>query len=684
GGSGKTRLAVEAAARLVETMQGAVWFVPLVEVCEARGVLEAIRDALGLPRSSEAAPMDQIAATLAERPGLLVLDNFEQVVEAGSDVVQTLRERLPGLRLLVTSRRTLNLLGEQEFGVPPMSTPSGVETPERLVLCESVKLFVDRAQAVRPDFQVTASNAAAISELCERLEGIPLALELAASRAQVLTPAQMLGQLEHRFDLLVSRRRDIAARHRTLRAALDWSYQSLAPELQAFFGRLSVFRGGWTTEAAEAVCDARNFRTIGSAPDALALLRECSLILSEEVGEQMRFRMLETLREYAGEKLTAGKEDAHLERAHAHYFFLLEETATQRLHGPDQVAWFQRLEAEHDNFRAALQWGLTTTEAPVRPRGKDSPDPLNRGNSAFTPLDPETLTPAEVALHLANGLASFWWTRGYLREGREWVEKILKLDAVQAPTEARASLLRSAGTLAEMLGDYVAAHTYLEEGIALARALGDSSQLLSLLANLGILLKQERDYARADLLLGEALALAEHLQNKMVKASVLNTLGQIAFYQGDPAKARILLENGMQLDREQENLQNISAMLCNLAILARMQEDYVGAQSYLQECLEACRSLGDQRLGLHAFETLAGVLFGQEQFAEGTRIFGAAQALRAATGIPVPPHDQEEADREIARGRAGLGPDDFEAALASGRGLNWESALAYAQQILRG
>ncbi len=368
GGTGKTRLAVEAARRLLNRFSGAVWFVPLADVSDARLLPEAIGDALRLPRSPGTDPFDLATEILARQPSLLVMDNLEQVIEEAAPFLQRLIERVPTLTCLVTSRQRLDLSAESEYSVTPLPTPRGIDTPERLVEFDSVRLFVDRAQAVRPDFQVTNQNAPAVAELCDRLEGIPLAIELAAARAQVLSPAQMVQQLSplrrptswvpregqgegsRRFDVLVSRRRDAVERHRTLRATLDWSYRLLSPDLQRMFARLSVFQGGWSLAAAEAVCDEP------AALDRLEELRACSLVLAGEDGTaregQVRFRMLDTLSEYAAGQLSP-PDLADARRRHLGYFLLLAEEAEPQLHGPRQGEWLDRLETERANFRAA-------------------------------------------------------------------------------------------------------------------------------------------------------------------------------------------------------------------------------------------------------------------------------------------------------------------------------------------
>lgn len=402
GGTGKTRLALETARRLAEHYSGAVWFVPLGDTEGTERLLDAALAALRLPRAAQLEPLDQLVEALGQQPSLLVLDNFEQLVAGGAILVHELLVRMPSLQCLVTSRQRLDLAGEREFPVQPLPRPGGAGgwAPEQLLAFESVQLFVDRAQAVKPDFQVTAANAAALAELCDRLEGIPLAVELAAARAQLLTPAQMRAQLSRRFDFLVSRRRDVPERHRTLRGALDWSYQLLSPELQRIFAHLSVFRGGWSLEAAEAVCLSDDPDRASSSAidplDLLAELRDGSLVLVDEAQEGFRFRMLETLREYAAEKM-APEESQAVRRRHVAYYMTLAEAGNEALRGPQQAAWLERLDLELPNLRAALT-------ATVEPGA--GPDP-------------------ESALRLAGALWRFWSTRGYSREGLETLRGVL-------------------------------------------------------------------------------------------------------------------------------------------------------------------------------------------------------------------------------------------------------------------
>jgi len=468
-------------------------------------------------------------------------------------------EKVPALACLITSRRRLDLSGEREFPVPPLPTPDGPRSPDRLIQCESVHLFVDRAQAVRPDFQLTPGSAAAIAALCARLEGIPLALELAAARAWVLTPAQMLERLSQRFELLVSRQRDLLPRHRSLRATLDWSYELLTPELQRFFAQLCVFRGGWTLAAAEAVC-AEPF-----ALEHLEQLREYSLILAEEpgageTGGEMRFRMLETLREYAREQLTPADLTA-LQRRHAAYSLELAEGAGTKLKGACQEEWLERLAAEHDNFRAALEWSRESDPA--------------------------------VGLRLAAALWRFWAMRSYLREGREWLASALTHPNAPGRTAARAEALCGAGELARYQDDNAAMCAPLEESVAIWRELGDKRGLAHALSCLGMAAWVPGDVVTARSLLEESVPLFREVEDTWGLALVLTRLGMVALRRRDHAEVRSRAEESVPLWQALGDKWGRARPLCDLGIAAWREGNDAEARSRLEESLNLLREVGD-------------------------------------------------------------------------------------------
>ncbi|HLJ78016.1 MAG TPA: tetratricopeptide repeat protein [Acidobacteriaceae bacterium] len=595
GGTGKTRLALEVAERLSESYHGAVWFVGLGDLADSSLIGGAILDALRVPRSPQRDAVDQVVETLAHQPSLLVLDNYEHLVDDGAVLVRTLLGRVPSLTVLVTSRKLLGLAGEQEFAVSPLSTPNGGETAEQLSLYDSVALFVDRAQSAMPHFQVTTHNAPAVAELCQRLEGIPLALELAAARALVLTPTQMLSQLEQRFEFLVSRKRDATERHRTLQAAVDWSYRLLSPELQRSFARLSVFRGGWTVEAAEAVCEEP------LALDYLAQLRECSLVLTDEAGSEMRFRMLETLREYASERLSAADQGA-VQQRHRDYFLRLAEEAKEKLIGPDQGVSLNKLEVEHDNLRLALTFCVE------EPKG------------------------AETGLRLSAALWKFWETRGHLREGQERLIALLSLPLAQEHTNARAAALNAAGVLCRRQGDYAAAQALHEESLAISRELGDLQGIANSLNDLGSVARAKSDYISARSLHEEGLDLFRKLGDRPGIAACLNNLGNVAKDQCDYSNARSLFEESLAIQRQLGNRHAIATSLGNLGIVAEKVSDYASARSLYGQCLAIFRELGS-KWGIAAFVHNLGVVAReQKDFASAYSLFQEALIINREIG----------------------------------------------------
>jgi predicted ATPase/DNA-binding SARP family transcriptional activator len=575
GGTGKTRLAIEVARRLSPGLGNAVWFVPLADIAHADRIGDAVLDALGLPRSAVGTPVEQAAQALGRQPSLLVLDNLEHLLPAGAALVQTLLERAPALRCLVTSRRTLELSMERQIPIPPLETPKGEEAPEALLGCVSVKLFVDRAQAVRPDFQVTRANAPAIGLLCSRLEGIPLALELSAARVRLLTPGQMAAQLDHRFNLLVSTRRDVPERHRTLRAALDWSFQLLPPELCRFFACLSVFRGGWTLAAAAAVCGPAlvpetsdpagaagepGARALAATTEALGELELSSLVLADGRSEETRFDLLETLREYAAEQLTL-EEASEAAYRHARHYLALAEQAEPELRGPNQARWLKRLTPETGNLRAVLGWALAHGEA-------------------------------ELGLRLAAALRWFWPARIRVAELRELLAALLSLPGAAARTAVRAKALRTAGALVILQGDLAAAQAPLRESLEIYREVADLAGIARTLLALGEIAVSQHDLAGAQELLQESLALYRSLGDRRGTAEALHGLGQVAVQRGEYAAARPILQESLAVFRKLQDQRAIAWALNHLGQVCQRMGDWDAARSFHEQALVIHLELG--------------------------------------------------------------------------------------------
>jgi predicted ATPase/DNA-binding SARP family transcriptional activator len=655
GGSGKTRLALAAAARLWSGFHGAVWFVPLADILDPRLIVDKLLELLSRYRSPGTEPWEQVTAFLLRQPTLLLLDNFEHLVSEGALVVRSLLDEVSTLTVLVTSRQRLGLAGERQFPVPLLPVPgdsglwavgskesaTGSDLPTAhcplpiVAGCPSVQLFVERAQAVRPDFQLRPANAAAVVGLCRQLEGLPLALELAAARIGALTPAQMLSRLKPRFELLVSRQRDLAPRHRSLWSALDWSYQLLSSELQRFFARLSVFRGGWTLDAAEKICAGEGVgrwvsgvgeedadttpdvpdRTSNPhrpmpALDCLEQLRECSLVLAEEIGArrpaldsgedlserptlptgfreaEIRFRLLETLREYGAEQLTPA-ERSELARRHALHYLALAESAETEFTGPDQLAWLDQLEQEHQNFRAALDWCGEALGSRLSATSDDEPN-LAAGR------EPRAESAWEIGLRLGGALGYFWSARGYWAEGRERLKQLLALPGAATRTTARAKVLRHAGVLVLARSEPEAARGLLAESVAIYRELGEPLGAAESLIGLGDAARNCGDDDAARACYEESLAINRSLGRQGGIAQAVFGLSEIARADGDLMTAVSLARQSLELYREIDNRRGIAFALIQLAVMVHHQADYMGARAYLEESLAIARELGDK------------------------------------------------------------------------------------------
>ena len=708
GGAGKTRLAVEVATRAgVEAFPGGLWFVPLSALDDPLRLGEAIRDALDLPRSaggSNGRPaLDEVAAFLNALPGgaalLLILDNFEQIAAGGAPVVWTLLSRVPALCCLVTSRRPLSLPGEHDVPMPPLPTPDErPDTPlDVLAAVPSVALFVARAQAVRPEFQITPRNAAEVAALCRELEGIPLAIELVAARARMLTPAQMRARLAERFDLLSSRRAaDRADRHGSLWAALDWSYHLLSPGLRRLFAHLSVFRGGWTLEAAAGVAGGEDGGTSDPADalaDSLALLRAHSLIHAAESSEAIRFGMLETVRAFAAEQLTS-EEGAEVARRHAVYF--REWAASADLTGPARNPWFQRFEEEFDNLRAVLTWSLRPGEGDAVVDG----------------------------LRTAVALGSFWWLRGHHSEGRRWFARLLEAagDAAPPETPGLGRSLRVAGTLAYFQGDYDAARSLLERCLAVAEAVGDEPLRGAAHETLGSAAYRQGDYARARAHYDLALACARAQGNAANTASVLGNLANVAQSTGDFdtsralneeslaiwrargerngeartlhnlahlvqsqgrfAEARAFYEQGLAIHREVSDRFGMGNTLRGIAEVAIAQGDLAAAGAHVRESLALARELAARPSLVEVVRTLADLARAAGALEAAAQAAGALERAREEMHYPLPPVDRETYAREQAFLRDSLGEAAFAASKAEGGGLSLEQIVVLLERAL--
>ncbi|HEX2280315.1 MAG TPA: tetratricopeptide repeat protein [Thermomicrobiales bacterium] len=574
GGAGKTRLSLHLAAELGAEFADGAAFVPLADVTSPGLVPVAIASALDLGDASGESPRDLVLDHLRDRHLLLVLDNFEQVMSAAPQVADLLNS-CPRVQVVVTSRERLSVRGERELPVPPLALPKippGLITDDmsaeeataaidEVQRTEAVRLFVSRAQSVKPGFEITAANAPAVAEICSRLDGLPLAIELAAARVRLLSPAALLARFDHRLDVLERGPRDLPARQQTMRDTIAWSYDLLDPSEQRLFTRLSVFAGGATIEAAAAVAGDPECDDGMADLDLIESLADKSLI--QLVGDDPRIQMLQTIRDFGLEQLVGSPERREIERRHAEYFLALAEKSEALLAGREQRQWLDLLEQEQANLRAAIDW--------LRDEGQ-----------------------IEQSLRLGGALWRFWWLRGDIDEGRRQLESLLALTASVEPA-VRAKALNGAGVLAESRGDFGTATRLHEESLEISRRIGDPRGVAWSLNNLGVVAVSQGDYARAQALLEENLAVAEESNDTASIATALNDLGLIAHSRHDYEQATTLWTRSLALFRALGDESHMARALNNLGTVAMEQGEYERAQSLLTESLGLHRSVGDRQ-----------------------------------------------------------------------------------------
>jgi non-specific serine/threonine protein kinase len=682
GGIGKTRLALQVAEDLCEKYPDGVRFVDLAPVADPGRVPDAVRAAVGVSPGDQGEAVEVLRRHLAPRRVLLVLDNCEHLVESCAALAETLLRHCPGVRVLATSRQPLGLRGETVWQVPPLLVPErdgGASGAGSIGQYPAILLFLERARAASPCFRITAGNAPALAQVCRRLDGIPLAIELAAARVRTMPVEQIAARLDDRFRLLAGRTG--LPRHRTLRAAIDWSYDLLSEPERLLMERLSVFAGGWTLEAAEDVCGSVGGwecgRSVGVdtepgtpiAPPAqtpihrdevlelLASVVEKSLVVYEERESGPRYRLLETVREYFRERGLEGAEMQTVRRRHAEYFTALAEEGDGHLTDDQQAAWLDRLETEHDNLRAALAASM--------------PDTPHAG----------------LGLRLAGALGHFWRVRGHLTEGREWLAQALKSGGPASTARGRA--LTESGTLALRQGDYDAARAFYEHALAIAREQGTRASVASALNNLGLVAYAKEDYPAARAFNEEALAVRRELGDRSGVASSLNNLGAVAYIEKDHARARALYEESLAIRRELGDRSGVAGSLNNLAVIASQHGEFETARSLCVECLAIRREMGDRWGVAMCLEALADVTCSALEPAASSealievgrraaRMLGTAEALRERIGTPLFPNERDEYRRTVDRAREIVDAETFAAAWAEGRAMSMDEAVTCA------
>ncbi len=688
GGSGKTRLSIQVASEMIEHFRTGVLFIALAPVTDPRLVASTIAQPLGIKETAGKSIVDNLKDYLKSKSLLLVLDNFEQVISA-APVVAELMTTCDELKVLVTSREALHISGEQEYPVAPLPLPNLTQLPslESLSQYAGVALFIQRAKAVKPDFRITHETAPIVAEICHRLDGLPLAIELAAARIKLLSPRAMLDRLEHRLEFLSGGGRDLPARQQTLRNAIAWSYDLLTEKGQNLFCRLSVFSRGCMIDAVEALAEDPLERI--SILDELGSLLDKSLLREvDDAQGEPRFFMLELLREFGSEQLAASGEQEKIRRWHAQFYLLLAEQAELKLESAEQLEWINRMEQEHDNLRSALEWSRTT-------------------DSAW-----------EICLRLASTLALFWEVRGYFSEGRERLAAILSMEMVQGPTAARAKLLARAAELAYRQSDYAATVELAEESLEIYREVGDRQGMASILIKLGNAATEAGDYASVAGFLEEALTIwrglnDEHgiaralislgwaalrpgdyqLANSRLEEALsisrevgdtrsigfeLSGLGEVALRQGDYARATQLLEESLELRRQLGNKWGVGVSLGTLGWVAMREAEWDRAMARLGESLEIRQEIGDKGGSAWCIERLAEIALAHGHPEKSVRLLGAAAALRISLGSMIDPADQSEYQGTLTALRQELGLPRFGTLWDEGHALTLEQAVTLA------
>ena len=697
GGSGKTRLALEVAKDLAGAYPDGVWLVELAPIAEPALVTQAVASVLEVSEAPERSLIDTIADALREKKMLLVLDNCEHLLDAAAQLADTLLDSCPRLRILATSREALGIAGERNWPLTSLSLPDSRDQPtvEELEIYESARLFVERAQYRTPAFALTPGNAGAVAKVCQRLAGIPLAIELAATRVGPLSVEQISERLKDSLKLLRGGSRTATPRQQTLKGAMDWSYELLSDPEQELFRRLSVFAGGWTLEAAEAVGPGGKAEK-EDVLDLLSGLVDKSLVVVEAgMGGATRYRTLEPIRQYAWERLEESEKADKVRDRHAAFFLTLAEVAEPELMGPQQSLWVEQLEKEHDNLRAALSWLLEQGEG-------------------------------ELGLRFSAALWRFWYTRGYVSEGLSWLEEALAVSD-PAPTLVRVTALEGMGWLVQRQGDSERTKATYEEMLKLSQGLGDKGNVATALNSLAHHALTQGDNERATALLEENLSVLRELENEqntattLKKFHVLGLLGYLAANQdGDYERTEALWEECLTLARKVGDPTRIDTTLCNLGYITLLQGDYERSVAFSEEALAFARDLGSAgvelvpeplvNLGLavqgqgdhehamacfkealtmsqkggnnptftNALEGLASLAGALGEATRAARLWGAAESLREVTEIALPPGERALHEPYLNAARARLGEVIWEEGLTEGRAMSLDRAAEYA------
>ncbi|MBL0143515.1 MAG: tetratricopeptide repeat protein [Betaproteobacteria bacterium] len=648
GGTGKTRMSLEVAAGLADRFSDGAWFVELAPLSDPQLVPQAVAAVLGVKEVAGRPVLEALVTHARDRQFLLILDNCEHVVQACAQLARALLESNPRLKMLATSREALHLTGETTFPLPPLAV-TGLHKESaagEVAKNDAARLFVDRAAAAQPSFRLTDRNAGEVAQICRHLDGIPLAIELAAARVRALSVDTIASRLDHRLRLLAGGDKTALPRQQTLRALIDWSHDLLDDAERTLLRRLAVFAGSWMVEAAEAV-------TVGGAIDEPAVLDlmtslvEKSLVSLEADGS--RYRLLETVREYAWEHLEESGESAAVQARHLAWFLALAEKARVEIAGPDQAAWLARLDLDRENILAAHAW-CDRAEG-----GSDS------------------------GLRLVRALRPYWINRGLPGLAYRLVVEALTRRGAEERTLVRCRALFDAGQLDSWMGRYAQAQGYLQESLAIARETGDPGRVEAALQSLGLAALGQGDVKAARGHFEEALALARQLGNKRNLAAALIALAQLDRVEGRLDSAEQLYGQAVSLARELGDRETIAIGLLNLAMVAvgRGQPDRAGAM--LVEAIDIATAIGSKPVGQGVLDVCAGLAASHEEWEQAARFHGMAQSQLALTGLHRDPADEAFLAPLVAMARARLGAAAFDGAQAAGRDSGYEESLAEAR-----
>lgn len=687
GGSGKTRLAFQMAAEIIDEFQSGVWVVELASTADTTLVPNAIQNALSLRDEAGRTPLLVVEDYLRAKHLLLVLDNCEHLISACAEVAHHLLTHCPNLRITATSREDFGIAGEVIYKVPVLNLPDPKHLPEveSLAQYDALSLFIERARAVQPNFVITTANATAVAQICVGLDGIPLAIELAAARLKLFSPEQIAARLDDRLRLLTGGSRSAVPRQQTLRAAIGWSYSLLSDSERALFRRLSVFSGGWTFEAAEQVCAGNGLERV-DVLELLAQLVNKSLVTTELHADETRYRMLETLREYAREKLVESGEHHQMIQNHFDFYLRLAQSTDSRLGGASEIAWLNHLESDFDNLRAALSWSLENTD----------PEPV---------------------LQLAVSLKGLWWTRSHFTEGRRWLKQALERSE-RAPDRIRAQALFDSGYLAYFQSDFEETFPPLEKALVLFRELGDKIYTARTLHILGMAAGDQGEPLRSIEIFAQGLKLAIEGGDRSVAAHLINSIGEANFglgnldtaeerfntalamfrevqdkwgtglalgelgglflYRQEYARALTVLDGSLVIWREMEDKRMIGRTLSFLGAVACAEADNPRAKSLHVDALVYLRPLGDKWSLAQTFESLAPVLYKLGDSEKAVHLLGATEMLRETAHLPLLPTERAKYEADVAAIKKEWDVETFDKLWMEGRSLTLEQAIELA------